>query len=235
MTAAFLEKIHSAVTPTTIAHSGAFENGTRDFLRLAVLHCRRIDRRLLVCRWHRDADGRLSSVWERDTLGPDTDPLPQDLPRLLTHFTSSASMGLGGSRKGSIGNAVRALGRHAAAAPATVSGEPATEKATWRCESPGKAVKGGDPQARRPATSRGHARTHWAGCPDVGFEVFRSHPRREICGLQFAVTTEEHRESSMFKPCHQPKLCLIAQNCNKQRRSWVVETPRTQCHDARRQ
>ncbi len=54
-----------------------------------------------------------------------------------------------------------------AAAPATVSGELATEMPLGAERQLGRAVESDDPQARRPATSSGHARTHWAGCPDV--------------------------------------------------------------------
>ena len=79
----------------------------------------------------------------------------------------------GGSRKGSKGNAVGL--DNAAAAPATVSGELSTDKPLGTAKVSGKVVEGDDPQARRPATNRGHARTHWAGCPDV--ETGRTEPR----------------------------------------------------------
>jgi len=49
----------------------------------------------------------------------------------------------GGSRKGSKGNAVRALAHNAVAAPATVSGEPSTHY-HWELVS-GKGVGGDDP------------------------------------------------------------------------------------------
>jgi len=36
---------------------------------------------------------------------------------------------------------------------------------------PGKVVRGPDPQARRPATSHGHARTRRAGCSEASQEL----------------------------------------------------------------
>ena len=54
--------------------------------------------------------------------------------------------------------------RNAAAAPATVGGELEAITATGDPIS-GKAAESKDPQARRPATNRGHARMHRAGCP----------------------------------------------------------------------
>jgi hypothetical protein len=123
----------------------------------------------LICRWYCDAEGRLACVWELEFPPPPAGSGRRLLPRLpnLTPRRVPASVCDGGSRKGSKGNAVRAFGCHAAAAPATVGGEPATENATGDVNAPGKAVAGEDPRARRPATSRGHTRTHRAGCPGV--------------------------------------------------------------------
>jgi hypothetical protein len=61
----------------------------------------------------------------------------------------------------------RALVRDAVAAPATVGGELEARSATGDLRISGKAAEGEDPQARRPTTNRGHARTHRAGCPGV--------------------------------------------------------------------
>jgi hypothetical protein len=90
----------------------------------------------------------------------------------LFGFAERASIWAGGSRWGSKGNAVRVLimlTRHAhkaAAAPATVSGEPSTSIATGRFCAPGKAVEGGDPRARTSATSNRSRASAWAGCPE---------------------------------------------------------------------
>jgi hypothetical protein len=54
---------------------------------------------------------------------------------------------------------------NAVAAPATVSGECSACIATGS-DAPGKAAEDSDPRARRSATSNGHARARWAGCPD---------------------------------------------------------------------
>jgi len=55
--------------------------------------------------------------------------------------------------------------RNAVAAPATVSGEYSACIATGS-DAPGKVAEDSDPRARRSATSNGHARARWAGCPD---------------------------------------------------------------------
>ena len=87
------------------------------------------------------------------------------------------------------GNAVHVPAHNPAAAPATVSGELATCSATGRRKASGKAVGSEDPQARRPATSSGHARTHWAGCPDVETDPESvARPRRAWASYRFAVT-----------------------------------------------
>src|SRR5229473_363112 len=70
-------------------------------------------------------------------------------PAILTGRPSVDTMVDGGSRKGSIGNAVRASSHNAAAAPATVSGEPPTIVRHWGLACSGKAVGGDDPRARR--------------------------------------------------------------------------------------
>lgn len=63
--------------------------------------------------------------------------------------------------EGSKGNAVRAVSCNAAGASATVSGEPRTDEPLEPIRS-GKAVRGDDPRAKRPAVIRGHARKHRA-------------------------------------------------------------------------
>src|SRR5882762_2692760 len=68
---------------------------------------------------------------------------------------------------GSKGNAVRGNLPNAAAAPATVSGE-FFVKCHWESR-PGKATKGNDPRARRPAVSRGHTRRCRSGSTDISF------------------------------------------------------------------
>ncbi len=70
--------------------------------------------------------------------------------------------------------------RNAAAAPATVSGEPKTNKPLGR-NAPGKAVRGGDPRARRPAIIRGHARKRRAGCTEA-VEICRERYERAVTG-----------------------------------------------------
>jgi hypothetical protein len=69
-----------------------------------------------------------------------------------------------------------AWARHAhqaAAAPATVSGEPSTGIATGSFAAPGKAVEGGDTRARTSATSNGSRASAQAGCPGVNVEFGR--------------------------------------------------------------
>jgi hypothetical protein len=102
----------------------------------------------------------------------------------LTGSAAIANIGVGGSRKGSKGNAVRVHvhARNAAAAPATVSGESSTGVATGNIDVPGKVVEGSDPRARRSAASNGHARARRAGCPGVNVRspvVSRSLPEGE--------------------------------------------------------
>jgi hypothetical protein len=55
--------------------------------------------------------------------------------------------------------------RNAVAAPATVSGVRLACIATGS-DTPGKAADDSNPRARRSATSNGHARARWAGCPN---------------------------------------------------------------------
>ena len=100
----------------------------------------------------------------QDAGGPEEN---EKMRSRLDAFHTGCHFGRGGSRKGSKGNAVHVLARNPAAAPATVSGELATEMPLEGRKASGKAVESDDPQARRPATSSGHTRTHWAGCPDV--------------------------------------------------------------------
>ena len=59
-------------------------------------------------------------------------------PTILTLVNFECQDARGGSRKGSKGNAVRALVHNAAAAPATVSGEPPTSLPLGTCLFPGR-------------------------------------------------------------------------------------------------
>jgi hypothetical protein len=52
--------IRSAAAPGAIS-----PENTRDFPRLVTRDGRRIGHPLLVCRWHRDIEGRLSCVWTK--------------------------------------------------------------------------------------------------------------------------------------------------------------------------
>lgn len=63
MTAAILN-VRSAAAPGTVS-----PKGTKDLVRLFALDRLPVGRPRLVCRWHRDADGRLACLWE-----PDRDP-----------------------------------------------------------------------------------------------------------------------------------------------------------------
>lgn len=65
MTAAFLN-VRSAVAPNAVSRPDAIDRATTDFVRLFALDRLRADRQRLVCRWHQDADGRLSCSWEPD-------------------------------------------------------------------------------------------------------------------------------------------------------------------------
>jgi len=67
MNAAFLN-VGPAVAPGTTVVKGAHE-----FVRLLSLHAASIERPRLVCRWHRDIDGRLACRWEPD-VAPQTHP-----------------------------------------------------------------------------------------------------------------------------------------------------------------
>jgi hypothetical protein len=67
MTAAILA-VRPAAPPGIVPPNGA----TGDFVRLFGLDRLPLRRQPLVCRWHRDADGRLSCTWE-----PDIGLLPQ--------------------------------------------------------------------------------------------------------------------------------------------------------------
>jgi hypothetical protein len=68
MTAAFLD-----VRPAT-ARPAISEKATRDMVRLLRLDRLQVGSMRLVCRWHRDLDGRLVCVWERE---PTSGCLPQ--------------------------------------------------------------------------------------------------------------------------------------------------------------
>ena len=98
-----------------------------------------------------------------------TQAVAEDVASRLTGSVTFARIGAGGSRQGSKGNAVRApvfvSAHNAAAAPATVSGEPPSNQATRISNGPGKAGGDSDPRARRSATGNGHARARRAGCP----------------------------------------------------------------------
>jgi len=61
MNAAFLDVV-PAVAPGTIV-----VKRTRDRVRLLSFDAVTIDRPRLVCRWHRDLDGRLACRWKPDT------------------------------------------------------------------------------------------------------------------------------------------------------------------------
>jgi hypothetical protein len=59
MTAATLE-----IRPATVPPQGA----TPNLVRLFALDCLPAGRRTLVCHWRRDADGRLTCIWEPDIV-----------------------------------------------------------------------------------------------------------------------------------------------------------------------
>ena len=69
---------------------------------------------------------------------------------------------------------------------------------------PGKAVGSEDPQARRPATSSGHARTHWAGCPDVETDPSSAASAAAWASYRFAVTGDVCRGSVLSVPLSDP-------------------------------
>jgi len=107
--------------------------------------------------------------------------------RMLTLLFSLDRMVGGGSRKGSKGNAVRALAHNAAAAPATVSGEPPTINATENaCSWEGGRRQG--PASQETCHRRSHARAQQAGCPDVAGPVAPSREAVRRKRRQFAVT-----------------------------------------------
>jgi hypothetical protein len=62
MTSAF-QYIRSSAAPSIVPRTD-----TRDLVRLLGLDCLTIARPRLVCRWYRDADGRLSCAWEPDIV-----------------------------------------------------------------------------------------------------------------------------------------------------------------------
>ncbi len=64
MTVAILE-----VRPTALPRRASCRGATTDLPRLIGLDQLATGRRPLVCRWHRDADGRLACLWEPD-IGP---------------------------------------------------------------------------------------------------------------------------------------------------------------------
>jgi len=64
MTAAILN-VRSAAAPGIVSHKG-----TKDLVRLFALDRLPARRPRLVCRWHRDADGRLACTWEPDNEQP---------------------------------------------------------------------------------------------------------------------------------------------------------------------
>jgi hypothetical protein len=64
MTSAF-QYIRSAAAPGTFS-----PENTRDFPCLVTLNGRRIGPPLLVCRWYRDIEGRLSCVWTQVPTRP---------------------------------------------------------------------------------------------------------------------------------------------------------------------
>jgi len=62
MNAAILDDVRLPSAPGTAPEKGA----TSDLVRLFALDRLPADRRRLVCRWQRGADGRLACVWEPD-------------------------------------------------------------------------------------------------------------------------------------------------------------------------
>jgi hypothetical protein len=62
MNAAF-RNVGPAVVPGTVS-----VEGTRNLVRLLSLDAVTIDRTRLICRWHRDLDGRLSCHWEPEAI-----------------------------------------------------------------------------------------------------------------------------------------------------------------------
>jgi hypothetical protein len=64
MTAAILN-VRSAAAPGTVSLKG-----TKDLVRLFALDRLPVGRSRLVCRWHRDADGRLACTWGPDNEQP---------------------------------------------------------------------------------------------------------------------------------------------------------------------
>jgi hypothetical protein len=68
MTAAILD-IRPAVLPGNVSPDGA----AIDLVRRFALDRLPAGRRLLVCRWRREADGRLSCIWE-----PEIEIVPHD-------------------------------------------------------------------------------------------------------------------------------------------------------------
>ena len=69
MTAAILN-VRSAAAPGTVSPSTVSLRGTKDLVRLFALDRLPARRPRLVCRWHRDASGRLACTWEADTPQP---------------------------------------------------------------------------------------------------------------------------------------------------------------------
>jgi hypothetical protein len=53
---------------------------TRDLVRLLSLEAVTVDRPRLVCRWHRDIDGRLACRWEPEALSACPVRLPDASP-----------------------------------------------------------------------------------------------------------------------------------------------------------
>jgi hypothetical protein len=69
MTAAILN-VRSAAAPGTASSGTVSLKGTKDLVRLLALDCLAVGRPRLVCRWHRDADGRLACSWRPDNEQP---------------------------------------------------------------------------------------------------------------------------------------------------------------------
>ena len=69
MTAAILNA-RSAAAPGIVSPGTVSLRGTKDLVRLFALDRLPDGRPRLVCRWHRDADGRLACSWEPDNEQP---------------------------------------------------------------------------------------------------------------------------------------------------------------------
>lgn len=67
MNSAFLN-IDLGLSPGAISPQGTIDAVTTDLVTLFALDNLRVERWPLVCRWHRDDDGRLACIWEPDIV-----------------------------------------------------------------------------------------------------------------------------------------------------------------------